>query len=358
MPLGRAVVTPVGVFSHHYAVVATVETAQYSGSYYGWTLSEGEARILRDMIIHVGAQLIGRSAGEIAANLKRMQNSLQLTGRTGIGTFAIGVLDACLWDIKGKQAGMPIWQLLGGSGANLVPCYASSLFLSQDTASLKSESRQFREAGFKWVKMRVGKPTVKEDLERIEIVRTELGDDINLMMDAVMLWDVREAIERAKSYAQFDPFWLEDPVDYREGQNLEALAAVRAGSPVRIAAGEFQFNAETFRDMIRIGAVDFPMVDMQHVGGLSPWLDVLAMARLHGYPVVPHVFSEISIHVHCIDGSHLPVEYVPWTTKLFSNVPEPVDGAFPAPTAPGLGYEFAWDMLDDWALGETSTLAV
>lgn len=351
MPIGRPITTPVGNFSHHYAVVATVETADGEGSFYGWTLSEREAMALREMIGHVGACLIGRDAGEIGANLARMQGALRLTGRTGIGCFAMGVLDACLWDLKGKAAGMPIWQLLGGSGSAPVPAYASSLFLSSTIEELRTEAREFRDAGFKWVKMRVGKPTVEEDLLRIDAVRSILGDHINLMMDAVMLWDVRTALDRICAYERFNPFWVEDPVDYHEGQQVAALARVRAESPVRIAAGEFQFGVEPFREMIRTHAVDLPMVDLQHVGGLSPWLDVVAMARLEGITVVPHVFPEMAIHVHCIDRSPLPIECVPWTTELFSDDFQPHEGSFQAPTAPGVGLTMSWKRLAEWTLG-------
>jgi L-alanine-DL-glutamate epimerase-like enolase superfamily enzyme len=356
VPLTRAVYTPVGAFSHRYAVVASVETEETVGSYFAWTLSQQEAVILREMVIHVGAQLIGHDAGEIGRNLKRMQHGLRLTGRTGMGTFAVGVLDCCLWDIKGKQAGMPIWRLLGGTGAAPIPAYASGMYLSQPIDELRSDARKYREAKFSWVKMRVGNADLQEDLRRIDAVRTELGDGIQLMMDAVLSWDTRTALARIREYERFRPFWVEDPVDYREGSHLQALADVRAASPVRIAAGEFLFNPESFRDMIRLNAADFLMVDMQHVGGLSPWLDVLAMARVAGVAVVPHVFPEISLHVHCIDDSQLPIELVPWSLGLFSDAPEPVNGCLPAPSRPGLGFTFAWDRLVGWRIGATQSV--
>ena len=167
----------------------------------------------------------------------------------------------------------------------------------------------------------------------------------------------RTALERARAYETLSPFWLEDPVDYCEGAHLEALAAVRAESPIRITAGEFLFNAEGFRDMIRAEAVDLLMVDMQHVGGVSPWLDVLAMARQAGVGVVPHVFPELAIHMHAIDGSPLPVEYVSWSLPLFEDVDEPEDGNFRLPLKPGLGCTFAWDRIAQWAVGPAQSVS-
>jgi len=357
IPLKQPVVTPLGAATHHHVVVATVETDELTGSYYGWTTSVGQSAALRELIIDVGSRLLGLDAGEIAQNHQRMQNAIKVVGRTGLGTIAVGILDACLWDIKAKQAGLPLWKLLGGSGPAPIPAYASAMFLSASIEDLREEARQVRDEGFRWVKMRIGKPSLDDDLRRIDAIRSVLGDDINLMMDAVMLWDVRTALQRIRAYERFNPFWVEDPVDYHEGSNLEALAAVRAESPVRIAAGEFLFNVAPFREMLRLNAADFPMVDLEHVGGLSPWLDVLALARVAGAEVVPHLFPEMSLHVHCMDGSRLPIEYVTWTREMFSDFPEPEKGCFPIPVRPGIGFQLAWDKIAKWAAGPVQTTA-
>ena len=121
VPLAKTVATPVGTFSHHHVVVASILAGGLTGSFYAWTLSQRETDILRDMVIHVGSHLIGADAGEIASNRARMHAALRLTGRTGIGTFALGLLDACLWDLKGKAAGMPLWRLLGGTATPRYP---------------------------------------------------------------------------------------------------------------------------------------------------------------------------------------------------------------------------------------------
>lgn len=355
IPLKRPVITPLGVTTHHNVVVATIETDEMTGSYYGWTSSIGQSSALRELVVDIGSRLLGQDASQIRQNRDRMSNAVKVIGRTGLGTIAIGILDACLWDIKGKQAGLPIWKHLGGRGPAPIEAYASAMFLSSSEQELKEEARFVRDSGYKWVKMRIGKSNLDEDLRRIDVVRSALGDEVNLMMDAVMLWDVRTAFRRINAYKQFNPFWIEDPVDYHEGNNLEALAAVTAESPVNIAAGEFLFNVAPFREMIRLKAADFPMVDLEHVGGLSPWLDVLALARDADIRVVPHLFPEMSLHVHCIDGSQLPIEYVPWTRELFTDFPEVNQGSFPVPTHPGIGFNFAWDNVNKWTHGSAQS---
>lgn len=357
IPLQKQVITPLGVATHHHVVVATIETSDLTGSYYGWTSSPGQSAALRELIVDVGSRLLGLDAGEIASHRKRMENAIKVVGRTGLGTIAVGILDACLWDIKAQHAGLPIWKHLGGSAPAPIPAYASAMFLSSSVEELREEARQVRADGFRWVKMRIGKPSLDDDLRRIDAVRSILGDDIELMMDAVMLWDVRTALQRIRAFERFNPFWIEDPVDYHEGNDLEALAAVRTESPLRIAAGEFLFNVAPFREMLRLKAADFPMVDLEHVGGLSPWLDVLALARTAGAEVVPHLFPEMSLHVHCIDGSRLPIEYVPWTRELFVDFPDPEKGCFPVPTRPGIGFQLAWDRIANWAVGAVQTAA-
>ena len=111
---------------------------------------------------------------------------------------------------EGPQARRPPVRLLGGHDPD-VQAYAGSINFNFSIPELIEQNRQLVDSGFHAVKMRVGKETLREDIERVGAVRNEIGPDVHLMVDANMKWSAEEAIRRSRALAQHDVYWLEEP---------------------------------------------------------------------------------------------------------------------------------------------------
>src|SRR5207237_4752339 len=133
--------------------------------------------------------------------------------------------------------------------------------------------------------MKVG-GSVGEDLRRARLVRDEIGPGRRLMMDANQVWDVGEAIERARLLFEFDPYWLEEPTSPDDVLGHAAIA--RAIAPVRVATGEHCQNRVIFKQLLQAGAVGVCQPDACRLGGVNEAMAVLLMAAKHGVPVCPH----------------------------------------------------------------------
>lgn len=189
------------------------------------------------------------------------------SGRFGIGLHAMSGIDMALWDIKGKALGLPVWKLLGGGFRSRIRCYASCLFgrTPQETGEL---ARRFADCGFTgvkfgWAPMGVDAAT---DVALVREARKGLGDGPDLMIDAGLVWDAKTAIQRAQAFAEFSPFWLEEPLapgDYRGYRKLSAATSIR------IAAGEEERSRHVF-------AVNGRRTDRHRASGPNP------LRRFHG----------------------------------------------------------------------------
>ena len=135
-----------------------------------------------------------------------------MPGRGAPVSFAIAAVDTALWDLKGRALGQPLWQLLGESDPR-VKVYARQ-YRSEfgRTTELLEDASKSIEAGHRSVKMRLGKPTLAEDLARVAAMRKHIGDDIELMTDANEAWRIDKAIRATQRLAEFDPVWLEEPM--------------------------------------------------------------------------------------------------------------------------------------------------
>jgi L-alanine-DL-glutamate epimerase-like enolase superfamily enzyme len=191
------------------------------------------------------------------------------------------------------------------------------------------------ELGFHQMKMQLGgQATVSKEIERARLVREAVGEDVDLMCDINQMWDVRQAIRIGRRLESFDLFWLEDVV---VADDYPGQARVARALTTPIAAGEYVYGILPFRHMLAAASVDIVMIDLLRVGGITPWLKVAGMAQAFNLSVVSHVLPEI--HVHLIAGipHGLTVEYMPWTNRLFEEIPLPCDGYLEVPDKPGLG---------------------
>ena len=160
-------------------------------------------------------------------------------------------IDIALWDILGKALGQPVYQLLGGGFHTKLRAYASNLFGDTPEATYE-QARRLVDQGFAAVKFGWGPVGQSEALDLAWSARRRagLGETVDLMMDAGLCYDANTAIRRAHQFAEFRPFWLEEPL---HPDDLEGYARLAQASPLRIAAGEQETTLQGFTALLDAG---------------------------------------------------------------------------------------------------------
>ena len=228
------------------------------------------------------------------------------------------------------------------------PCYTTSAgWLGYDDDKLRRLCREAVDAGFRHIKMKVGRDKA-DDIRRLTIAREAVGPDINLMVDANQVWEVNEAIGWVKDLVFAKPWFIEEPTS---PDDIEGHRRIREGvAPVKVATGEMCQNRVIFKQLIMRGAIDVVQIDACRLGGVNEVLAVLLMAAKYGLPVCPHAggvgLCEYVQHLAmidyvCIAGTHegRVVEYV---DHLHEHFVEPCvirGAAYMPPSAPGFSIE-------------------
>jgi L-alanine-DL-glutamate epimerase-like enolase superfamily enzyme len=295
---------------------------------------------LRVAIDELGALLIGADPLCIEANIKTLRTAAGDNCGSGIYTLAQAAIDLALWDIKGKALEQPLWKLLGGM-RNRVPTYASgSLRRGLTDKQAETAARRLVEKGFTEMKTQMalpGNPTPSEEVRRVRVVRDAIGPDVKLMCDINQRWRVEQAIDIGKRAESVGLFWLEDVTTC---DDYEGIARVNEALSTPIAGGEYVWGIVPFRHMIEARSVDYVMIDLARVGGVTQWLKVAGMAEAFNLPVVSHVIPEFHAQLIAAIPNGLTVEYMPWMLKLFQETPHLEKGHLTLSDKPGFGLNF------------------
>jgi len=291
VPLTRpwaADVTSVGVVATH-----VVRSDGAEGWGFSWTPQIG-AEAVHALLAHdITAWAIGRSA-EPGEGWLPLWEHLHEAGGGGITTIAMAGLDLALWDAAARADERSVAQWLGPQRES-VRAYGSGVNLHYSTEELVAQVRRWVDAGFDAVKVKVGKPDVAEDLDRMKAVREVLGPDRQLMIDANQRWDLDRATRSLEVLAEVSPAWIEEPLraDDLYG-HYELSKRLAASSAIPIAVGENLHNVYRFDDFLRTGAAQIVQPNIVRVGGITPFLGIAAIAGVYGAAVHPHLLPELS----------------------------------------------------------------
>lgn len=260
-------------------------------------------------------------------------------GWPGLQPRIAATVDAALWDIKGKAAGMPVHQLLGGY-SDRVACYASFGIEpgTAEAADLAASARRLVAAGFTAMKFHVRHLDERGLRRHMAALREAVGPDVSVMVDSYQAWDLKQSIRMARLLEPYDPYWLEDPMPLEDYQGMRQL---RDAVGVRVCAGEQYRDVASFRRLLESRSADIAMVDLDL--GITGFLRVAHLAEAFGVPVVSHLATEIMASCVAAVPNGLTVEYIPWARPLFLDPPQLVAGQLVLPARPGLGLEFDED---------------
>ncbi len=282
--------------------------------------------------------LIGEDASDVQRLWQKVARdpALQWIGRAGITTLSQAAIDVALWDLKAKQAGVPLWKILGGQVRERVRAYNTDIgWLSIADDQLVAGARRAVEQGFSGIKIKVGS-TVERDLRRVEAVRRAIGPDITLAVDGNGKWDLATCMRFCRGAEPSDVYWFEEPMWY---DDVKGHAKLARASRIPLALGEQLYTHDAFAEFFDQGAVHWVQPDSTRIGGLTGVLRVCETAHSFRLPVAPHAGEMSQVHVHvCYAHPACEVlEYIPWIKDCFTDPAEVVDGFFRLPQEPGAG---------------------
>ena len=284
------------------------------------------------------AEVADRLLGEDPNDIERLWTKLvwagASVGRSGLATQAIAAFDIALWDMKAKRAGLPLAKLLG-THADSVQCYnTSGGFLSAPIEQVLENIDRALAAGIGGIKIKVGQPDWRLDMERLEAVRAHIGEDVPLMVDANQQWDRATALRMGRLFERFDLVWIEEPLD---AYDAEGHAQLAAALDTPIASGEMLTSVAEHWELIRRDAVDFVQPDAPRVGGITQFLKIMALADHKRLRMAPHFAMEIHLHLAAAYPHGPWVEHFDWLDPLFNERLEIRDGRMLVPDRPGFG---------------------
>ena len=295
----------------------------------------------------LGQLLLGEDPFETENLWYKMYNANIYSGRRGIAIHAMSGIDMALWDIKGKALDMPVWKLLGGGFRQKIRCYASTLFGATPAITCEMAKR-FRDEGFSAVKFG-WEPLGQNEANDIALVkeaRRGLGDDCDLMIDAGLVWDAKTAVKRARSFSDYNLFWLEEPL---RPDDYEGYRRLSKATEVRIAAGEEESSRLSYLELMDKGKIDIVQVDLARCGGFTEAMKIASLAWDRGLLVANHGFTtyiNVAAALHWLNSipNALICEFVSQSGTGLRDVLTKqrfvADGGYlTIPTEPGLGID-------------------
>jgi L-alanine-DL-glutamate epimerase-like enolase superfamily enzyme len=314
------------------------------GETFGFVAIPAVKRVIDSIL---APELIGRDVALREKFMLDLQKKFHVFGRSGAFIYGLSAVDIALWDIAGKAAGKPIHQLLGGSDATSLACYAS-LIRYADTELVRKNVRRAVESGYRHLKLH------EVDVECVRAAREAAGPDIEITLDVNCPWTVREALDMTEKLRPFNLRWIEEPVWPPE--NYAGLATVRRQGGIPVAAGENASTLMDFHHLLQAGSVDFIQPSPAKMGGITELQKVFAMAGVHNVTVMVHTFYDgpgllASVHASAaLGGAKALVEwrYFDLEAQLYGDAIVPRNGRIGVPQGPGLGIEPNPDVIRDY----------
>ena len=267
---------------------------------------------------------------------KKLRARFTLLGGTrGFAGMAISGLDMAIWDALALAKNVPLAVLLGGR-CKPVRAYNSLGMIA--AAKAPEEAPKALANGFKAVKIKIGWPTLAEDIAAVRAFRKHMPDDVALMVDFNQSLTVAEAIRRGQALDGEGLSWIEEPVRCDDFTGAAKIAAALK-TPLQIGenfAGVFDMEKALAAD-----ACDFVMPDVQHMGGVSGWLRGAALAQAAGKDCSSHIFIEVSAHLLTVAPTAHYLEWLDFASGVLTEPAKVVNGAVAAPERPGTG--LVWD---------------
>ena len=281
---------------------------------------------------------------------------------------AIAVIEMACWDILGQSLGVPVYQLLGGAVRDRIPAYANGWYTVERTPEeFHAAAQRVVARGYRALKVdpfgagfyELERKEKRRSVELIEAVRAAVGPEVDIFIEMHGRFNASTALAMMNELKPFAPGWFEEPVPPENVKVLKKVSEAAAPLGIPIAAGERLHTPHEFREFIELQAADIVQADITHYGGILATKKLAAWADAYYMLIAPHnvcgpVGTAAALHVAASTTNFKIQEHFndfadAWVKNVATGLPEvdPVDGAFPLPTAPGLGVKLNEDFIKE-----------
>jgi L-alanine-DL-glutamate epimerase-like enolase superfamily enzyme len=306
------------------------------------TLSSNSAATLANCLeTMIKPKVVGKDPLAIAGLWNDLYYAFYSVGRSGITIAALSGFEIALWDIKGKALRTPVYQLLGGAAHDRIRAFASLSQFNTPAEAARAATYAAQQR-YTALKLHLG------DVETLAAVRKAVGDNFDVMVDltANCRWDPAAAVKKGLEFAQYNPYWFEQPVFPHD--DYDGLAFVRAKLNIPLATGEDEYTANGFKTLIEKRAVDYLQPGIIKIGGILQEKKVFTLADAFNLKVAPNCWSfgpalAATLHVCFSEPNAFIIETpvdlpeAPILTQPFATLDK---GYWQLPAGPGLGIEF------------------
>jgi mandelate racemase len=337
VPTTYALGTSRGVITKAPLLLIDLETEEgISGRSYLWGYFPAAVSAITKILEEVARTVKGERLAPVDL-WSRLSERFALIGVQGIVRMAMAGFDVAAWDALAIAAGRPLATLLG-STPKRIPAYNSCGLGLMPPAQLADEAEKLLAGGFRAVKLRLGYPTLKEDLVALDAVRKRLGSEIAVMVDYNQALSLVQALERGRALDQQGIYWLEEPIRHDDyAGNARLVRELK--TPIQI--GENFSESSAMAAALAAGAADYVMPDLERIGGVTGWLRAAGLAATHRIEMSSHLYPEVSAHLLAATPTCHFLEYMDWADKILAEPLEIVDGFAVVPQRPGNG--LVWD---------------
>jgi mandelate racemase len=337
VPMTYALGTSRGVITKAPLLLIDLETEEgVTGRSYLWCYFPAAMPAIAKILEEVARVVAGERLAP-ADLWSKLAERFALIGVQGIVRMAMAGFDVAAWDALALAAGWPLATLIGSSPKR-IPAYNSCGLGLMAPGEVADEAEKLLARGFRAVKLRLGYPTLAEDLAALHAVKKRIGSGIAVMVDYNQALSLAQALERGRALDQEGIYWLEEPIRHDDYAGNATLVR-ELETPIQI--GENFSESTAMAVALAAGAADYVMPDLERIGGVTGWLRAAALAATHRIAMSSHLFPEVSAHLLAATPTAHFLEYMDWADRILAQPLEIVDGFAVVPQR--LGNGLTWD---------------
>ncbi|MEX2235303.1 MAG: mandelate racemase/muconate lactonizing enzyme family protein [Cyclobacteriaceae bacterium] len=264
-------------------------------------------------------------------------------GNQGINRWVQAAVNVAMWDAWGKTLEQPVWKLLG-THKEKCAIYGSGGWISYTINELIDEVTAYAQRGFKAVKVKVGSPDWRTDVERLKQVRRAVGNDVDIMIDGNQGLELPVAVQLVNAVNDLNIYWFEEPLNH---QNYDGYQMLKRQTRISLVMGEREYDTVSLIQLLKRKAIDIWQPDLLRIGGVESWRESAALAGSYHIPVVPHYYKDYDVSLVCSIPNGMGIESFDWIDPLIDNTLMVKDGYAHPRSRPGWGFNFIDEFLEE-----------
>lgn len=301
---------------------------------------------IRGALRDIAPLVRGFDAAATGEFIAQAEQGHEYFGHEGVQRWAIALINIAMWDAWARSLDAPMHRLLGQT-RHSVPVYGSGGWLSYSDAELVDEVRGYTSRGFDAVKIKVGSPDPRRDMERLRLVRDAVGPQVRIMMDANQGCDLAGALALSRAALPLGITWFEEPLNHYD---VAGYATLRRQCGMSLAMGEREYDTRTLKALIAADGIDLWQPDLLRIGSVEAWRASAALAQAHHLPVLPHYYRDYDVALLCSIPNGLAAESFDWIDALI-DTPLTIENGIARPReGAGWGFRFKESTLKEIAL--------